>query len=367
MYHYQFKPTARPILVDNNGLEYRYAFVSDLERLTYMGTPFLLIYLDQTTKKPPIEEEVSFIDRVTRLPAAVENSTRIGQPVFLGMTNMKQPEPMKRTSPVSQPMHMRGGYPAHIGSSMPHPMERMVPVAPIREIPRVVPRFPIERELMEPMMGILGARRVIAEQRPMQPSQVAKCMASKYGGSGDPHAHSASFKQVLRAENIDDPHIQVEGFGLTLEGTALTLFQPLKREDYANIEVLLQDFVEEFSMRGIKHNTVSQIHLFKQRENEKVKEAALRFKQYIERCPPREKPQEDRQVVLFIEGIKNEHLKKDLHLKKCMTLDEVTREAVYLVDNCQIYGETSRDMDTMSIDSKNSLKDQSTTKVCNNK
>ena len=90
-------------------------------------------------------------------------------------------------------------------------------------------------------------------------------MASKYGGSGDPHAQSASFKQVLRAENITDAHIQFEGFGLTLEGIALTWFQPLKREDYVDIEALLQDFVEEFSMRGIKHNTVSQIHSFKNR------------------------------------------------------------------------------------------------------
>ena len=58
--------------------------------------------------------------------------------------------------------------------------------------------------------------------------------------------------------------------------------------------------------------------------------------------------------MLFIEGIRNEHLKKDLHLKKCETLDEVTREAVYLVDNCKIYGEVSRDMDTMSNDSNTS-------------
>ena len=114
------------------------------------------------------------------------------------------------------------------------------------------------------------------------------------------------------------------------------------REDYENIEALLQDFVEEFSMPGIKHNTVSQIYSFKQKDNEKVREAALRFKQYIERCPPREKPQEDRQVVLFIEGIKNEHLKKDLHLKKCITLDEVTKEVVYLVDNCEIYKKSLR-------------------------
>ena len=43
--------------------------------------------------------------------------------------------------------------------------------------------------------------------------------------------------------------------------------------------------------------------------------------------------------MLFIEGIKNERLKKDLHLKKCITLEEVTKEVVYLVDNCEIYGE----------------------------
>ena len=44
-----------------------------------------------------------------------------------------------------------------------------------------------------------------------------------------------------------------------------------------------------------------------------------------------------------------------------MTLEEVTREAVYLVDNCQIYGEASRDSDTMSMDSKTSSKNQSAT------
>ena len=115
-------------------------------------------------------------------------------------------------------------------------------------------------------------------------------------------------------------------------------------------------------MRGIKHNTVSQIHSFRQKDNEKVREAALRFKQYIERCPPREKPQEDRQVVLFIEGIRNEHLKKDLHLKKCTTLDEATREVVYLVDNCQIYGEASKDSETPSLDLRSSSSDNKSVK-----
>ena len=66
MYHYQFKPTPRPILVDNNGHdEYKYAFVSDLERLTYMGISFSVIYLDQPMKIPSAREEVSFMDEDT--------------------------------------------------------------------------------------------------------------------------------------------------------------------------------------------------------------------------------------------------------------------------------------------------------------
>ena len=75
-----------------------------------------------------------------------------------------------------------------------------------------------------------------------------------------------------------------------LESTSLTWFQPLKSKYYNSIEALLQVFIEEFSMGGIKHNTVSQIHSFKQKEKEKVREAALWFKHYIERS--REKPQE---------------------------------------------------------------------------
>ena len=68
-------------------------------------------------------------------------------------------------------------------------------------------------------------------------------------------------------------------------------------------------------------------------------------------------------MVLFIEGIsRNEHLKKDLHLKKCTTLDEATREAVYLVDNCQIYGEASKDSETPSLDSRSTSSDNKSIK-----
>ena len=49
-------------------------------------------------------------------------------------------------------------------------------------------------------------------------------MGEKVDGSGDPYNHLASFKQVLRAEQVTDFYTQYEGFGLTLEGKALSWF-----------------------------------------------------------------------------------------------------------------------------------------------
>ncbi|RYA39879.1 hypothetical protein DD606_25735 [Enterobacter cloacae complex sp. GF14B] len=203
--------------------------------------------------------------------------------------------------------------------------------------------------------------RLVADHRRMRPSQVAKCVPKKYGGSGDPYAHVSLFKQVLRAEQITNFHTQYEGFGLTLEGTALTWFQPMNIGGFYDIDHLLREFAEEFSKRGIKHNTVSQIYAFKQREHEKVKEASLRFKQYIGRCPVRERPQDDRLSVLFIEGLRNVTLKKDLHLKACTSFEQVTREALYLVDNCTVYGEVSADTNFAS-SSSSSVASEITTK-----
>ena len=47
---------------------------------------------------------------------------------------------------------------------------------------------------------------------------------------GDPYDHLASFKQVVRAEQITNPHTQVEGFGLTLESKALSSYIPVHAE-----------------------------------------------------------------------------------------------------------------------------------------
>ena len=50
-------------------------------------------------------------------------------------------------------------------------------------------------------------------------------MVKKFDRSGDPHDHVASCKQVVWAKQVSDPHTQIEGFGLTLKGKALSWFQ----------------------------------------------------------------------------------------------------------------------------------------------
>ncbi|MCO5574737.1 hypothetical protein L7F22_028527 [Adiantum nelumboides] len=62
-----------------------------------------------------------------------------------------------------------------------------------------------------------------------------------------------------------------------------------------------------------------------------------------------------------MEGLKNKTLKKDLHLKACSTFEQVTREALYLVDNCKAYGEVSEAAEsiasgTSSVKSDTSIK-----------
>ena len=97
-------------------------------------------------------------------------------------------------------------------------------------------------------------------------------LVKKYDGSKDPHDHIASFKQVLRVEQVSDPHTQIEGFGLTLEGKALSWFQSLEPGVETTFHSLEKDFIAAFSKMGIKHNVVAQIFAFKQKEHESVRD-----------------------------------------------------------------------------------------------
>ena len=109
----------------------------------------------------------------------------------------------------------------------------------------------------------------------MSPSTLQK-LVKKYDGSKDPHDHIASFKQVLRAEQVSDSHTKIEGFGLTLEGKALSWFQSLEPGEETTFQSLEKDFTAAFSKMDIKHNAVAQIFAFRQKEHESVRDCVNR-------------------------------------------------------------------------------------------
>ena len=82
----------------------------------------------------------------------------------------------------------------------------------------------------------------------------------------------AQYRQLLYAEGVTDVHTMVQGFGLTIEGRALSWFQTLKPSVLYDFETLLKRFIEAYSKIGIKHNTVTQILSFRQKDNETVRE-----------------------------------------------------------------------------------------------
>ena len=103
-------------------------------------------------------------------------------------------------------------------------------------------------------------------------------------------------------------HTMVQGFGLTLEGKALRWFQSLSNAMLYDFEILVEAFIKENTKTGIKHNTLTQILDFKQRERETVKDAIARLKSLISRCPPREMPAEDRLISCFLESLRDKNL-----------------------------------------------------------
>ena len=86
-----------------------------------------------------------------------------------------------------------------------------------------------------------------------RPSHFQKWV-KKFSGFGDPYDHLSSFRQVVRAEKVSDLHVLKEGFGLTLEGKALSWFQTLDTGTYFSFESLEKDFIGAFTKTGIKHS-----------------------------------------------------------------------------------------------------------------
>ena len=97
----------------------------------------------------------------------------------------------------------------------------------------------------------------------------------------------------MEAENIEEFRTQYQAFGLTLEGNAVDWFQSLHMDEFHDLATFFEEFTQEFSKRGIKHNTFSLIYDFKQEAGESVKNAARRMKRYVKRCPREELPTEE--------------------------------------------------------------------------
>ena len=108
---------------------------------------------------------------------------------------------------------------------------------------------------------------------------------------------------MARAEKVHDLHTLVEGFGLNMEGKALTWFQTQKMAKFSSFTQLAKEFAREHTKSRLEHDVLSQIHQFKQELDECVRDCANCLQQYLIICPIMEIPTQKRLVSLFLEEI----------------------------------------------------------------
>ena len=85
-------------------------------------------------------------------------------------------------------------------------------------------------------------------------------------------------------------HTKAKGFDLTLEEQVLSWFQTLNLPNYLTYEEFEKDFIVTFTRIGLKHDVLSQIHDFKQKNDKSVRDKANRLRQYLARYPMEEIP-----------------------------------------------------------------------------
>ena len=76
-----------------------------------------------------------------------------------------------------------------------------------------------------------------SEPRKVRPANFQKWV-KKLNRMGDPYDHLANFQQIAIVEKFHDLRALVEGFGLTMEGRALSWFQTLKTTKYSSFTML---------------------------------------------------------------------------------------------------------------------------------
>ena len=105
---------------------------------------------------------------------------------------------------------------------------------------------------------------------------------------------------------------------------------------------LEKDFNFTFSKIGIKYNTLGQIHNFKQKDHESIRDCVSRLKQLYLRCPDNEKPSQERLIFVFLEGLRNRTLYTHLYPRKHSTFNECCLDAMDYDDNFEMRTDSSQ-------------------------
>ena len=69
-----------------------------------------------------------------------------------------------------------------------------------------------------------------------------------------------------------------------------------------------------------------------------MRDSVSRIKQYVNRCPPYEKPSQGRLISLFLEGLQNKVLHAHLYAQKHKTFQECCLDAMDYDDNFEVFG-----------------------------
>ncbi|MCO5577323.1 hypothetical protein L7F22_031151 [Adiantum nelumboides] len=335
---------------------YTKATSDDVKYLTWHGIPIKkrnmgnLPYIGSTAPfnpvpKPTMSGHIRHLNQNTYYPQTEEDAINHlgGSLSHLGFGNNVIPSHRGATNPIpSRPTNLYGPHMHRMGDSQPGlraPRPNASASVPFARAytPRIVECTPALDEpnnmfgpnaYRHPRLGRLKKKEV-------RPSHLQR-LCKSFDGSGDPYDHVARFCQVLHAEEVDEVHTMVQGFGLTLEGKALQWFRSLGNSMLYDFEVLIAAFIKENTKTGIKHNTLTQILDFKQREKETIKDAIARLKSLISRCPLREMPAEDRLISCFLEGLTDRSLHMQLIGQKHIRLDDCFDDALLYEDNCNL-------------------------------
>ena len=127
---------------------------------------------------------------------------------------------------------------------------------------------------------------------------------------------------------MHDLHTKVEGFVLTLEGWALSWFQMLNLSEYLSYKALEKDFIATFSKTRLKHDVLSQIHGFKQKNDKSMWDGGNLLRQYLARCPEEEMLSQEILVSIFLEGLKNKDLHATLYMKHHKNLNQCINDSI---------------------------------------